>query len=53
MEHRISGSDAEVVEEIGPKTGLAVVDALGLVEHDERVVVDMPRIGVLRRPVSL
>src|ERR1035441_845341 len=45
MQHMIIGSDAKLVERLSPKTGLAVVDALCLIKHDERVVIDAPRIG--------
>ena len=30
----------------GPEAGLAVVEALGRVEHDERILIDVARVGV-------
>ena len=36
----------------GPEAGLAVVQALGLVEHDERVAIDVAGIGVLSEPAG-
>ena len=44
MKNAIAGTDVEQAQMNGPKAGLAVVQALSLVEHDERIAVRRRRI---------
>lgn len=46
MKNAIAGLNAEQVEMNGPQAGLAVVQMLGFVEHDERVAVNVGGVGV-------
>ena len=53
MEQMIAGADAKLIEKKSPHAGLAVVDAFGLVEGDEHVVIKMARVVALSRPVFI
>ena len=48
----VAGANAQLIETQCPQTGLAIVNAFCFVQLDEDVVIDAPRICVLRRPVS-
>jgi len=50
MQHTIVGADVELVDKAGPHAGLAIVDAFGLVERNEHIVIDTPRISVFGHP---
>lgn len=47
----LAGRHVELVEQAGPKARLAIVDPARLIEHDQRVMVNSPRICTLCRPV--
>ena len=53
MEDLLSGSDAELVQKESPKARLAVIDTPGLVERDQHIVIDVPRIGIIGGPIIL
>src|SRR5262249_50602240 len=43
--------EAELIVEEGPEARLPIVEMVRLVERDQRVMIDMARIGILRRPI--
>src|SRR5436190_19124584 len=47
----LAGSETELVEQCNPQARLAVVDAARCVERDQRVVIDMARIGIRCHPI--
>ncbi len=53
MHHCLAGPHVQFIEEMGPETGLSVIDALGFIDGDEHVVIDVPRVRILGRPEAL
>ena len=51
MDDVLSGGKLKLVVEAGPKAGLPVVEATGLVDRDQDIVIKMPRVGILGGPV--
>ena len=48
----VAGADAQLIERECPQAGLTIIDAFCFVKLDEDIVIDAPRIGVLRCPES-
>ena len=51
MKDAIAGADVEQAEVKGPQAGLAVVQALGRVEHNECILIDVLGIGAFSEPL--
>jgi hypothetical protein len=51
MDDIVATAQFELVVHTGPQTGLPVVEPPLLVDRDEHVMVEVARIGVLRRPI--
>jgi hypothetical protein len=51
MDDILATCQIELIEHGSPQAGLAVVEALGLVDRDQNVVMEMRRIVPFRRPV--